>query len=97
MGGVEMQTLLRAGLFLTPLVLVGLIPLMGITAEESDAKALFEKRCSLCHPISKPLGVTKSSEEWEKTVLRMKGYAGDRISDQDAKIITGYLAEVRGK
>ena len=92
-----MQTLLRAGLFLASLVLVGMIPIMGITAEESDAKGLFEKRCSLCHPTSRPLGVSKSSEEWDRTVLRMKGYAGDRISDQDAKIIAGYLAEIRGK
>ena len=92
-----MKTLLRVGLFLTPLVVVGLIPFSGITAEESDAKGLFEKRCSLCHPTSRPLGKTKSSEEWEKTVMRMKGYAGDRISDKDAKIIAGYLAEVRGK
>lgn len=92
-----MKILLRVGLFLTPLVVVGLISVLGITAEESDAKAVFEKRCSLCHPTSRPLGKTKSSEEWEKTVMRMKGYAGDRISDKDAKIIAGYLAEVRGK
>ena len=92
-----MKTLLRAGLFLASLFLVGMIPIMGITAEESDAKGLFEKRCSLCHPASRPLSTTKSSADWEKTVLRMKGYAGDRISDQDAKIITEYLAEIRGK
>ena len=92
-----MKTLLRVGLLLTPLVVVGLIPISAITAEESDAKGIFEKRCSLCHPTSRPLGKTKSSEEWEKTVMRMKGYAGDRISDQDAKIITGYLTEIRGK
>ena len=92
-----MQTLLRAGLLLASLFLVCLLPLMGIPAEESDAKGLFEKRCSLCHPTSRPLSATKSSKEWEKTVLRMKGYAGDRISDQDAKIIAGYLAEIRGK
>jgi cytochrome c5 len=92
-----MKTLLRVGLFLTPLVVVGLISVSAITAEESDDKAVFEKRCSLCHPTSRPLGKTKSSEEWEKTVMRMKGYAGDRISDKDAKIIAGYLAEVRGK
>jgi cytochrome c5 len=92
-----MKILLRVGLFLTPLVVVGLISVSGITAEESDAKAVFEKRCSLCHPTSRPLGKTKSSEEWEKTVMRMKGYAGDRISDKDAKIITEYLAEIRGK
>lgn len=92
-----MKILLRVGLFLTPLVVVGLISVSAITAEESDAKAVFEKRCSLCHPTSRPLGKTKSSEEWEKTVMRMKGYAGDRISDKDAKIIMEYLAEIRGK
>jgi hypothetical protein len=92
-----MKTMLRVGLLLTSLVLVGLIPLTGITAEDGDAKAVFEKRCSLCHPTSRPLGKTKSSGEWEKTVMRMKGYADDRISDQDAKIITGYLTEIRGK
>jgi hypothetical protein len=27
----------------------------------------------------------------------MKGFAGDRISDKDANIITVYLAEIRGK
>ncbi len=92
-----MKTLLRVGLLLTPLVLVGLIPISGITAKESDAKALFEKRCALCHPTSRPLAKTKSSEEWEKTVMKMKGYAGGRISDKDANIITVYLGEIRGK
>jgi len=92
-----MKTLLRVGLLLTPLILVGLIPVSGITAEESDAKTLFEKRCSLCHPTSRPLGKTKSSEEWEKTVMRMKGYADGRISDKDANIIIVYLGEIRGK
>jgi hypothetical protein len=92
-----MKTLLRVGLLLTPLIVVGLISISSITAEVSDAKGLFEKRCSLCHPTSRPLGTTKSSEEWEKTIMRMKGYAGDRISDQDAKIITVYLSEIRGK
>ena len=92
-----MQTLLRVGFFLILVVVVGLIPISSIQAEDSDAKGLFEKRCSLCHPASRPLGKTKSKEEWEKTVMRMKGYAGDRISDQEAKIIAGYLAEIRGK
>ncbi len=92
-----MKTLLRVGLLLTPLVLVGLIPISGITAEESDAKALFEKRCSLCHPTSRPLSTTKGGEEWQKTVSRMKGYASGRISDKDAGVIIEYLTEIRGK
>lgn len=92
-----MQTLLRVGFFLIPMVVVGLIPISSIQAEDNDAKVLFAKRCSLCHPPSRPLSKSKSKEEWEKTVMRMKGYAGDRISDKDAKIIAGYLAEIRGK
>jgi cytochrome c5 len=92
-----MKTLLKVGLVLTPLVVVGLILVSGTRAEESDAKAVFEKSCSLCHPTSRALGKTKSSEEWEKTVMRMKGYAGERISEKDAKIVAVYLAEIRGK
>ena len=96
-GGVEMKTLLRVGLLLAIVLLVGLIPISGIGAENRDVKAIFEKRCSLCHPASRPLSTTKSGEEWKKTVNRMKGYAGDRISDKDAETIVEYLTEIRGK
>ena len=92
-----MKKCLRIGLLLLPLVLVGLIPVSGITADNSDAKGLFEKRCSLCHPISRPLSKTKSGEEWQKTVSRMKDHAKGRISDKDASIIIEYLTEIRGK
>jgi len=92
-----MEKCLRIGLLLVPLVVIGLIPMSGITAENSDAKGLFEKRCSLCHPTSRPLSTTKSGEEWQKTVSRMKGYADGRISDKDAGIIIEYLTEIRGK
>ena len=92
-----MEKCLRIGLLLVSLVIVGLIPVSGITADNSEAKALFEKRCSLCHPTSRPLSATKSSEEWQKTVSRMKGYANGRISDKDAGIIVEYLTEIRGK
>lgn len=92
-----MKTCLRIGLLLVALVVVGLIPVSGIAADMSEAKDLFEKRCSLCHPTSKPLSKTKSGEEWQKTVNRMKGYAKGRISDKDAGIIVEYLTETRGK
>ena len=92
-----MKKLLRFGLSLLPLAVVGLIPGFGITADNSEARALFEKRCSLCHPTSRPLSKTKSGEEWQKTVERMKGHANGRISDQDAELIIKYLTEIRGK
>ena len=88
---------MRIGLLLLPLVVVGLIPVSGVTAENSDAKALVEKRCSMCHPTSRALSTTKSGEEWQKTVARMKGYASGRISDKEAGEVIEFLAEIRGK
>ena len=92
-----MRCLLKVGLFLVPLVALTLIEGADIRAAESDAKALFEKRCSLCHPTSKPLSKNKSGDEWRQTVTRMKNYAGDRISDEEVAIIIDYLTEIRGK
>jgi len=92
-----MRSLLKIGLFLVPLVAFSLIQAADIKAAESDAKALFEKRCSLCHPTSRPLSKNKSGDEWRQTVTRMKTHAGDRISDEEVEIIIDYLTEIRGK
>ena len=92
-----MKTLLRVGLLLAFYLVVGLVPISAMTAENSDVKAIFEKGCSLCHPTTRPLSTTKSGEDWKKTVNRMKSYAGDRISDKDAETIAEYLTEIRGK
>jgi len=92
-----MRSLLKIGLFLVPLVVFSLIQAADIKAADSDAKALFENRCSMCHPIDKPLSMSKTGEEWRQTVMRMKGRAGDRISDEEAEIIIKYLTAIRGK
>ena len=85
------------GLVLVFLAAIGFFWASSETAAEDSAKAVFEKRCSLCHPVSRPLGTNKSGDEWQQTVMRMKTYAGERISDEEAKIITDYLTEIRGK
>jgi cytochrome c5 len=72
-------------------------PVAGTAVGGEDAKALFEKRCSLCHSTSRALGKTKIAKEWRQTVTRMQGYAGGRISDEEAKIIIEYMTEIRGK
>ena len=92
-----MKRFVKIGLFLSLLGAFSLISAPHMKAADSDAKALFEKRCSICHSIDRPLSNTKSGEEWRQTVMRMKAHAGDRISDEEAEIIITYLTEVRGK
>ena len=87
----------RMGLILVLLAAIGFFWASNEAAADDNAKAAFEKRCSLCHPASRPLGKKKSSDEWRQTVMRMKTYAGERISDEEAKIIIDYLTEIRGK
>ncbi len=81
------------------LLLVGLSTLAGpaMSAAESQAKekALFEKKCSICHALSRPLGEQKSRAEWTKTVAQMRKN-GCPINDAEAKEIVDYLAKVRG-
>ena len=61
-----------------------------------QARAVFEARCSICHDIDRPLGKSKTSEEWKETVIRMQQKAPDKISDDDVKEVSGYLNAVRG-
>ena len=92
-----MKNFLRTGWLLALLIAASWVIVSAMTVAGQDAKALFEGRCSLCHPTSRPLSETKTAEGWRQTVMRMKDKAGERISDEEAEIITNYLSEVRGK
>ena len=92
-----MKSLLKIEWLLTLLGVLSLAIIPAMAVEQNEGKVLFEKRCSLCHSISRPLGKTKSAEEWRQTVTKMQGYAGGRISDEEAKVITEYLVATRGK
>ncbi len=66
--------------------------------DERQAKAIFESRCSICHPIEWSLERKKTKKGWLDTVERMrKKTAGNVISDEDVQIITEYLFKIRGK
>jgi mono/diheme cytochrome c family protein len=92
-----MRTILRVtGWLLVSLALFA-VPVLGEATEENNGKALFEARCSACHPTSKPLGKTKTSNEWRETVTRMQQHAGGAISDEERETIIDYLSEIRGK
>jgi hypothetical protein len=64
---------------------------------KTNARTLFEKKCSVCHNLEKATLKNKTPAEWEKTVKRMIESRGAKITDAEAKIITEYLAENYGK
>jgi len=59
-------------------------------------KALFEAKCSICHPLSRPLGETRDRAGWTADVTRMQKVNGCPITDEEAKAIVDYLVSVRG-
>lgn len=63
---------------------------------DPEARALFESKCSICHPVSRPLGKTKDKTGWTATVTRMKNGNGCPITDEEAGVIIGYLTKIRG-
>lgn len=63
---------------------------------DPEARALFESKCSICHPVSRPLGKTKDKTGWTATVTRMKNVNGCPITDEEAGVIIGYLTKIRG-
>jgi mono/diheme cytochrome c family protein len=92
-----MKSLQKVGWLLMLLGAFSLAVMPVMAAEKSKGETLFEQRCSMCHATSRALEKTKSAKEWRQTVTRMQGYAGGRISDEEAEIITEYLVEGRGK
>jgi len=62
----------------------------------ADEKALFETKCSICHPLSRPLGETMDRDGWTVTVMRMQKVNGCPITDEEAKAIVEHLVKVRG-
>lgn len=60
------------------------------------AKALFEAKCSICHPLSRPLGEHQDRAEWTVDVTRMQKVNGCPITDEEAKTIVDYLVKIRG-
>lgn len=63
---------------------------------DDGAKALFEAKCSTCHPTSRPLGKTKDEAGWTATVKRMQQVNGCPITDEEAARIIAYLTRIRG-
>ena len=72
------------------------LPLPLLAADGLDGKALFEKKCSVCHGTERATSKHKTAEEWGKTVERMRTN-GAKLSEDEAKAVVGYLANTNGK
>ena len=66
-------------------------------SEELSPAELFETKCSVCHPTSRPLGKNKDRAGWERTVKRMQGKRAGHLSDAEVETIVNYLTDTRGK
>lgn len=82
------------------LLCLGLAAGIGIAGSLSAAEKapaisgtdLLEKRCSVCHPSSRPKGAKKSPDQWEATVSRMMG-KGAKLSGDEKKVLVEYLSK----
>jgi hypothetical protein len=82
----------------TILVLLSLafIPPQSKGQDATDAKALFERKCSVCHSANRSKSTNKTNEEWTKLVARMKEKTAS-ITNAEAGMIVDYLAKAYGK
>jgi cytochrome c5 len=65
----------------------------GADKTAGNAKRLFEMKCSACHGLDRATSQRKTSQEWERTVLRMKDSLGAPLTDQEARTIIEYLSK----
>ncbi len=55
----------------------------------------FRSTCSMCHSAQRPLHFIRSQQAWAITIDRMKTYAGDRMSTEQAEAALAYLVLLR--
>jgi len=63
----------------------------------AEGKALFEQKCSVCHPLDRATARKEMKEKWASIVKDMQGKKADWISDPDAAKIVDFLAAEHGK
>lgn len=95
----EIMNMRKLVISLTGIIFLALSGASVSASEEkdTDAGALFESKCSLCHNISRPKSKKKSAEGWRSTVMRMKNKNGCPINDEEAETIINYLTDNYGK
>ncbi|MCX7766775.1 MAG: hypothetical protein N2246_08760 [Candidatus Sumerlaeia bacterium] len=72
-------------------LIAGVWSILYATATVTDSKALFETKCSRCHPLSRSLNKELTQAEWLRIVKRMQNKDRKWISDQEVEQIVAYL------
>lgn len=65
-------------------------PPAGLSGEE-----LVQDRCTVCHELERTTSASKTQQEWEATVARMRGL-GAELTDAEAQTLVEYLAQEYG-
>jgi hypothetical protein len=60
-----------------------------------DGETLLQDRCTECHSVSRVTNASKSSDEWEDTVVRMIAH-GANLNDEEQAALIDYLAQTYG-
>jgi mono/diheme cytochrome c family protein len=71
-------------------------PAPAVSAVE-EGKALFERKCSVCHGLDRATARTETKERWMSIIKEMQGKKADWIPDADAAKILEYISSTHGK
>ncbi len=71
--------------------------LMAAAGANTQGKALFEKKCGVCHGLSLATSRTATKAQWKAIIADMQGKRPGWISDKEAAEILDYLSSAHGK
>ena len=72
-------------------------PAAQAVSAAAEGKALFEKKCGLCHGLDRATVRTETRQNWERIVEKMQEMNPDWISETNAAKIAEFLASEHGK
>jgi mono/diheme cytochrome c family protein len=61
-----------------------------------EGKALFERKCSVCHGLDRITARAETKERWKELIRDMQGRRPDWISDAEADKILEHLSRHHG-
>ena len=67
-----------------------------LSVDAKQGEGLVEYKCAKCHSLERIFAQTKTRDGWMETVNRMRERLPGWINDNDARTISGFLAEVQG-
>jgi mono/diheme cytochrome c family protein len=69
----------------------------GATGESApaDGEVLLQDRCTVCHSLDRVTRASRSKNEWEDTVARMRSHGAD-LSDEEQMVLVDHLAQTYG-